>query len=323
MSDNQSDDEPPPLATIGNTLFARANNLEMALGFKNIYLKFEGSNPTGTQKDRVAVYHINNALKAGYNGITVGTCGNYGVSISHFAKLVGLRTVVFVPKEYYITPQRKQDLIQSGATIFTIDGKYEDAVEESKRFSRDKHFYDANPGNGTYGWFGYMQIAYEIFTQLGKVPTAVSVPVGNGTTLTGIYCGFKKLFDAQITDRMPNLIGSSTPGGNPIVKSFKEGATKIEDLLPSSIKETPINEPLISYHSYDGVEALKAIYDTNGWADYASDDKMIQLSHLISDTEGFNVLPASASALEALIQFKQHRVSNSDYVIVLTGRKFC
>ena len=153
MSDNQSDDEPPPLTTISNTLFARANNLEMALGFKNIYLKFEGSNPTGTQKDRVAVYHVNNALKAGYNGITVGTCGNYGVSISHFSKLVGLRTVVFVPKEYYITPKRKQDLILSGAVICPVDGKYEDAVEESKRFARANHFYDAN--HGTYSFASF------------------------------------------------------------------------------------------------------------------------------------------------------------------------
>jgi threonine synthase len=208
------------------------------------------------------------------------------------------------------------------AEILTIDGKYEDAVEESRKLSRMEHVYDANPGNGNEGWRGYMSIAYEIYRQLGRPPTAVAVPVGNGTTLVGIYHGFRNLLEKNIIDRMPYLVGASTPGGNPIIKSFKTGASKTEDLQPAELKESSINEPLIAYHSYDGDDALHAIYKTNGWADYASDSCMMKFHTLLRDLEGLNVLPASASPIEALIKFKEHRVLNSDYVIVLTGRKF-
>ncbi|MBN1280776.1 MAG: pyridoxal-phosphate dependent enzyme [Candidatus Thermoplasmatota archaeon] len=318
----QSDDEPPPLDGVGDTLFTRARNLERTLGFGNIFLKFEGGNPTGTQKDRISQYHVKKAIGEGYDTITVGTCGNYGVSLAYFARLAGLRAQILIPQQYYVTPKRKQELQSLHAEIIPIDGKYEDAVEESRRLSRLEHLYDANPGNGNEGWRGYMSIAYEIYRQLGRVPTAVAAPVGNGTTLVGIYHGFQTLLQRNISDHLPYLVGASTPGGNPIIKSFKVGASKTEDLPPTEIKETSINEPLIAYHSYDGDAALRALYETNGWADYASDSCMMKYHTLIKDLEGINVLPASTSPLEALIKFKEHRVLNSDYVIVLTGRKF-
>jgi len=307
---------------VGNTLFTRARNIENVIGFSRVHIKFEGVNPTGTQKDRISVYHINKSLEGKYDGITVGTCGNYGVSLAYFAKLAGLKTKILIPEKYFITPKRKIELNALGAEIITVDGKYEDAVEESRRVAKKENLYDANPGDGSEGWRGYMPIAYEIFNQLGRVPTAVSVPVGNGTTLLGIYHGFKDLLDRGLTDGMPYLVGASTSGGNPIVNSFKNGDSKVVDLRPDELKETAVNEPLISYHSYDGDEALKAIYDTNGWADYVSDSRMLQLHTLLKDFEGLNVLPASTSAIDALIKFKQHRQLSSDYVLVLTGRKF-
>ncbi|MBN1860580.1 MAG: pyridoxal-phosphate dependent enzyme [Candidatus Thermoplasmatota archaeon] len=317
-----TDDEPPPLDGVGDTLFSQARNLERLLGFKNIFLKFEGGNPTGTQKDRISQYHVKKAILEGYDTITVGTCGNYGVSLAYFAQLAGLKAKILIPEQYYVAPKRKEELQKMNAEILPIDGKYEDAVEESRRLARMEHVYDANPGNGNEGWRGYMSIAYEIYRQLGRVPTAVATPVGNGTTLVGIYHGFKTLLDTNIIDHMPHLVGASTPGGNPIIKGFKTGASKTEDLQPIEIKETSINEPLIAYHSYDGDDALHAIYKTNGWADYASDACMLRFHTLLRDLEGLHVLPASASPIEALIKFKEHRVLNSDYVIVLTGRKF-
>ncbi|MEM0467279.1 MAG: pyridoxal-phosphate dependent enzyme [Candidatus Thermoplasmatota archaeon] len=315
-------EEPPPFDAVGHTLFTRTRNIERILGFKNIYVKFEGSNPTGTQKDRISQYHIQQALQQHAQGITVGTCGNYGMSLAYFAKLVGLKTSILIPEKYFLSPRRKLELKKLGAEIISVDGKYEDAVEESRRLAKHEHLYDANPGSGSDGWKGYKPIAYEIVQQLGRVPTAVSVPVGNGTTLLGIYHGFKDLLTRGVIDSMPYLVGASTPGGNPIVKSFKEHRSKTQDLLPTELKETAINEPLISYHSYDGDEALQAIYETNGWADYASDTKMLHYHKVLRDQEGINVLPASASAVEALIKFKQHRQLNSYYVVVLTGRNF-
>lgn len=322
VSDLQKDEEPPPAKGVGGTLFTQARNLESLLGFGNIYLKFEGSNPTGTQKDRISQYHVTRALREGYDTVTVGTCGNYGVSLAYFANLVGLKAKILIPEKYTMAPHRRETLNSFGAEILTDYDKYEDAVEASRHLAKTEHYYDANPGNGNEGWRGYMSIATEIYYQLGRCPTAVATPVGNGTTLVGIYHGFKQLLDQGKIDHLPHLVGASTPGGNPIVRGFKTGASKTEDLNPDDLHETTINEPLISYHSYDGDHALNAIYQTNGWADYASDNTMLKFHRLLLDIEGLSVLPASTSPIEALIKFKQHRVLNSDYVIVLTGRRF-
>lgn len=315
-------DEPPPFNSIGNTLFTRTRNLERALGFSNIYIKFEGGNPTGTQKDRISWYHIMKAKQQGCQGITVGTCGNYGASLAYFAKIAGLESTIFIPEKYFVAPRRKNEIQQLASTIITVNGKYEDAVEESKHFSRHNNFYDANPGDQSESWNGYIPIATEIFQQLGRAPTAISVPVGNGTTLLGIYHGFNYLLQQGKIDHMPYLVGASTTGGNPIINSFKQGLSHAIDLLPDELRETAVNEPLISYHSYDGNEALHALYETEGWADYASDQRMMHFHTVLKDLEGLSVLPASTSAIEALIKFKNHRQLNSDYVIVLTGRKF-
>ena len=316
------EDEPPPMDMGGNTIFTRSRNLERTLGFGNIYLKFEGGNPTGTQKDRVSVYHVRRCINEGKKAITVGTCGNYGVSITYFASQAGLRSVLVIPEKYQIPASRRAAMTKMGAEVIYCKGEYEEAVELSHKLAREQGLYDANPGIGEIGWEGYKSISYEIVSQLGRVPTAVAVPVGNGTTLAGIYHGFKELLKQGKIDRMPHIVGGSTTGGNPVIKSFKEGASKVCELRPDEIHETPINEPLISYRAYDGDEALNAIYDTEGWADYVSDSRMQMFHNLIKDLEGLNVLPASTSGLEALLKFKKHRQLNSEYVIVLTGRKF-
>ncbi len=104
----QTEDEPPPLNGVGDTLFSRARNLERVIGFGNIFLKFEGGNPTGTQKDRISQYHVKKALMEGYNTITVGTCGNYGVSLAYFAKLAGLKAKILIPEQYLCRTKTKR-----------------------------------------------------------------------------------------------------------------------------------------------------------------------------------------------------------------------
>src|SRR5262245_58672223 len=84
---------------VGDTTLARARNLELEVGLRQIYLKFEGGNPTGTQKDRIAFAQCADAIRRGYDGITVATCGNFGASLALAAWLAGLRCVVFIDRK--------------------------------------------------------------------------------------------------------------------------------------------------------------------------------------------------------------------------------
>jgi threonine synthase len=86
---------------VGDTAFIRARNIERETGLRQIFLKFEGGNPTGTQKDRVAFAQAMDALRRGFDAITVATCGNFGVAQALAASLAGIRCVIYIPGNYH------------------------------------------------------------------------------------------------------------------------------------------------------------------------------------------------------------------------------
>lgn len=285
-----------------------------------VYVKFEGVNPTGTHKDRAARAHVAKAAELGKDTITVGTCGNYGVAISYFARLAGLRAVIFVPRSY--ENSRVEEMKRYGSRIVYVDGTYEEAVSLSSRAASASDWYDANPGSSSdqVSYEGYSSIAYEIIHEMGDAPYAVSIPVGNGTTLVGIYLGFAQAYREGLTTRMPRLIAGTTSLGNQIAYSWKNGSIDPLVLSPSSIKETPVNEPLVSYMSLNAAEALRALYVTKGKVYTFTDEEMLEMSLLLKAVERIGVLPASVSSLLALKKFIEEEEVEGPIVAVITGR---
>ncbi|MGD8290139.1 MAG: pyridoxal-phosphate dependent enzyme, partial [Desulfobacterales bacterium] len=194
---------------VGDTTLVRARNIEREVGLRQIYLKFEGGNPTGTQKDRIAFAQAMDALRRGYDTITVATCGNYGVAIALASGFAGLRSCIYIPENYHAG--RTKEMIDLGASIVRVNGDYERSVEESSTIAQKYEFYDANPGgdNVLIQMRAYGQIAYEIYDELRDAPLVISVPVSNGTTLAGIYRGFLSLYRRGKTSRMPRIVAGS------------------------------------------------------------------------------------------------------------------
>jgi threonine synthase len=307
---------------VGDTSMVRARNIEREFGFRQLYLKFEGGNPTGTQKDRIAFMQVIDAMRRGFDTITLATCGNYGVAVAMAASMGGVRCQVFIPRGYHT--RRINEMRRLGAQIEWTDGDYEAAVNQSSRWAEEKELYDANPGgsNTTLQLSAYGEIAKEIFDELRDAPKVVAAPVSNGTTLAGIHKGFLSLYRRGKTSKIPCIVAGSSYRKNPIVTSIIKGLSSCEDLHRDKIQETAVNEPLINWHSIDGDHALKAIQTTNGWAVNASDKRMIMISRLIREKEGLQVLPASTAGLIALLErHKQNPLPPERYVAVLTGRK--
>jgi threonine synthase len=118
------------------------------------------------------------------------------------------------------------------------------------------------------------------------------------------------------------MVAGSSTRKNPIVQSWLKNIPICEDLSPSDIRETDVNEPLVNWHSIDGTLALQAIRATQGWAVNASDTKMLNYAKLIREREGLNVLPASTAGLIALLeQHAKQPLAPDRYVIVLTGKR--
>ena len=306
---------------VGGTILSRAKNIERELGVKQIFLKFEGGNPTGTQKDRVAFAQVKDALKKGYKAITVATCGNYGASLSLAASLSNMHCIIYIPQGYHT--KRIIEMEKHGAQIIRVSSDYENAVKISQEHAHIDGIYDANPGgpNSDLQFDAYSSIAYEIYDELKDAPKAVALPVSNGTTLVGVHRGFWNLYKRGKTSRMPKIIAGSSYQKNPIVQAFIKKTPFCQDLAPDQIHETLVNEPLVNWHSIDGDDALYAIRSTGGWASYASDKDMTVYSRLLRDKEGLNVLPASTAGLIALLSQTKDQLVSDRYVVVLTARK--
>jgi len=307
---------------VGDTSMSRARNLEREIGLRQIFLKFEGGNPTGTQKDRISFKQIMDALRRGFDAITVATCGNYGSAIAFAAMLAGIKCYIYIPENYHT--KRTKEIANFGAEIIRVPGDYEQAVEFSRQRSEKDEIYDANPGgaNTIIQLQAYGEIAYEIYDELRDAPSIVAVPVSNGTTLTGVYKGFQSLYRRGKTSKIPRIVAGSSYGKNPIVQAFIKNLTNCSDLKREKIKETSINEPLVNWHSIDGDLALDAVRITDGWAANVSDKNMLYYSKMLRAIEGLNTLPASTAGLVALVDHhKKEPLSNDRYVVILTGRK--
>ncbi len=306
---------------VGDTSLNRVRNLERELNIRQMFIKYEGENPSGTQKDRIAFAQVHDAFRRDYDVVALATCGNYGVAMAYGAYLAGIVCKIFIPESYHT--ERVREMEQFNAEILRLPGSYEDTVSQSSRMAAEQGWYDANPGgaNTSLQINSYAVIAHEIYDQLRDAPKYVAAPVSNGTLLAGVYRGFVNLFKRGKTSRVPIFIAGSAANKNPIISSFKAGLEECIDIDPQQIRETATNEPLINWHSFDGNEALYALRQTGGEAMHVSDKKMREMSTYLHRKEGYRILPASTAGLIAMLEKHEKSPFISDrYVAILTGR---
>jgi len=307
---------------VGDTSLSRARNLEREFDIKQLYIKFEGDNPTGTQKDRIAFAQVHDALRREYDTVVAATCGNYGVAIAYACFVAGLKCKIYMPVTFHT--ERVKEMEHFNAEVIHIEGTYEEVVRVSGQLAIEMDYYDANPGgqNTPLQIQAYSQISFEIYDQLRDAPKYLAAPVSNGTLLAGIYRGFVSLYKRGKTSRIPHLIAGSSAYKNPIINSFIKNYSTVQDLVPELIKETKINEPLINWHSFDGDEALYALQQTDGYAAHIADKDMIHMSSLLAKYDGIKVLPASTAGLLALLKLHEKiDLPNDRYVCLITARK--
>ena len=306
---------------VGDTSLNRARNLERELNIRQLFIKYEGENPTGTQKDRIAFAQAHDAFRRRYQVISLATCGNFGVSVALAAHLAGLKCKIYIPETYHT--ERIREMENFNAEIIRLPGSYEDTVTESSRLAAENKWYDANPGgaNTPLQILTYAEIANEIYDVLRDAPKIVAAPVSNGTLLAGVYRGFVSLYKRGKTSRIPVFIAGSSAYKNPIIASFKAGLDHCRDIDPRQVKETAINEPLINWHSFDGDEALYALRQSGGQAHHISDKKMKEMSTFLHKKEGYRILPASTAGLVAMLEWHEREpFINDRYVAILTGK---
>ena len=292
---------------IGRTSLVRAQKLEKSLGIRRLHVKLEGENPSGTHKDRVALLHVLDARTKGMKAVTGVSCGNYGAALAYVADKMNMRAYIYIPKDF--AAPRRAEIESMGSKVVDVAGDYEAALRKAAQDANSNNWYNANPGgkNSELGLFAYTYIAKEIAQSLGRQPDWVSVPVGNGSLIGGIWQGFRGM------SMKPRMLGVSN--NNSAVHGLAIGLKVKLDVPDLTITET--NEPLSGNFLADAEEAVAAMVDSNGAGVEIPDDELIKGADLIKKEEGLDVLPASAGAVIGITKLDSR---NHVFVAVLTGR---
>jgi threonine synthase len=292
---------------IGNTSLRRAQKLEKRLGVRRLHIKLEGENPSGTHKDRMALLLALDARKKGFDTLAAATCGNYGAALAYVCEKLNMKCSIYIPCGF--AAPRRPEIEERGVRVVIVDGDYEAALKAASEEALKNHWYNANPGgsNKDLGIYSYSFIAREIAQSLGRQPDWVSVPVGNGTVLAGVWQGFRAM------GMKPRMLGCSN--NNSAVRGV---VRKMKVMLEvPDLEITEINEPLSGNFLPDGQEAVDSIVESNGAGAEVSDEELVKASKTVKEDEGLDLLPASAGAIWGIAQLESR---NHTFVAVATGR---
>ncbi len=297
----------------GGTPLYRCHKLADALGVRNLWLKFEGTNPTGGFKDRGSMVEVSKALETGAKTIACASTGNMAASLSAYAAVAGLPCYVLVPEG---TPSGKMaQTLAFGSRVVQVRGSYDDAVRLTCALSKEDGFFLA--GDYALRLEGQKSQAYEMVEQLGwRSPDRVVVPVGNGTNACAVWKGFQEFQTLGLVETMPKLTGVQPESVNPVVRAFEQGAPVLKLLRPHTVASAVcVGNPS------DAEALLAAVRQSGGNMGAASDAEILEAQTLLARTEAVFVEPAAALSLAAFAKMvSDGRVgADEEVVLLLTG----
>ncbi len=302
---------------VGNTPLIAPKKLADSLGVKNLLLKNDGANPSGSFKDRASQLVAAQALHFGENTIALASTGNAGSAMACAGAAYGLNIVLFVPET---APKAK--LLQSvlyGATVVPVKGTYDDAFALSIEYSKAFGGINRNTAFNPMTVEGKKTISIELFNQLGrKAPDIIYVPVGDGVIYAGVYKGFHDLKEAGLIPKVPQIICAQSTKSNAISQAWKTG--KMNTIPSASTKADSIS---VSSPA-NGRMAVRYINESGSWATEITDEAILEAQLELAKEAGVFAEPAASAAWAAFRKDAGKGMFDKDasVVILLTGTGF-
>ena len=299
----------------GGTPFVHCDKIGDELGV-DLYVKVEGSNPTGSFKDRGMTVGMTKAMELGVHTVGCASTGNTSASLAAYAARGGLRCVVFLPSGKVALGKLAQAMFH-GAEVFSINGNFDQALEAMTELALEKHLYLLNSIN-PFRLEGQKTIGYEIVHDLGwQSPDRIILPVGNAGNISAIWKGVNEFHNAGFIDDLPMMTGIQAEGAAPVANSFRKHTM---DLKPVENPETVATAIRIG-NPVSSQKALHAMYDSDGYCETVSDDEILDAQKYLARTEGIGVEPASAASIAGLRKLVDNCVVDKGerVVCVVTG----
>ena len=300
--------ESTPVVTLneGNTPLIKAENLAKKIGIDaEIYLKFEGCNPTGSFKDRGMTMAVTKATESGSGAIICASTGNTSASAAAYGAKAGLKTYVLIPDGYIALGKLSQAMMY-GAEIIAIQGNFDRALEVVREIS-DKYPITLVNSVNPYRIEGQKTGAFEICEALGQAPDYHFIPVGNAGNITAYWKGYKEWHELGKIPALPKMMGFEAEGAAAIVKGER---IMNPETIATAIR---IGNPA----SWKFAEAARD--ESNGMINFVTDEEIVKAYKLIASCEGVLAEPASAASVAGLIKFKDQVKEGSKIVCILTG----
>ncbi len=273
-----------------------------------VYLKLEGSNPTGSFKDRGSTVVISNAFNRRLNEVAVASTGNMGASVAAYSSYGNLKAHIFLPTS--VTEEKIAQIIAYGAELHRVNGSFLDAINESEKLIEEKNVYWAASGYNPYFLEGLKTIGFELYESL-KVPDKIIVPVGSGGVLTAIYKAFKELKQLKIIDKLPEMIGVQARACAPIADAWKTGG----EIKPVQ-KASTIASAIMVKVPMNGETAIASVEESKGEFVKVDDLEMIRAIKELGK-EGVFAEPAAAAPLAALKKISYEK--DDKVALIITG----
>lgn len=299
-----------PVTTLneGNTPFIACKNLAKAINPGiNLYLKFEGANPTGSFKDRGMTMAISKAVEAGAKAVICASTGNTSASAAAYGARAGLKVFVLIPEGKIAVGKLAQAMIHQ-ACVVQIEGNFDEALSIVKSISNEYPVTIVNSVN-PYRLEGQKTAAFEVCDQINGYPDYHFLPVGNAGNITAYWMGYREYFKKGKISGLPKMMGFQAAGAAPIVYGH--------------VIENPVTiATAIRIGNPAGWRtAVEAATESKGVIDMVTDEEIIGAYNMLASLEGIFCEAASAASVAGVIKKnKEGLFAGGDRVVcTLTG----
>jgi threonine synthase len=297
-----------PVVTLneGHTPLIRVPQLAAQIGRQiQVWVKYDGLNPTGSFKDRGMTMAVSKAKESGSHAVICASTGNTSASAAAYASRGGLKSFVIIPEGYVAMGKLAQGLLY-GAQVIAIRGNFDQALEIVRQIAETYPVTLVNSVN-PYRIEGQKTAAFEVVDQLGNAPDWLCIPVGNAGNITAYWRGFCQYHQDNRCDRLPQMMGFQAAGAAPLVHGH---VFEAPETLATAIR---IGHPA----SWDSaVEAQRA---SQGQFVAVTDAEILAAYRLLAAEEGIFCEPASAASVAGLLKCKDQVPTGATVVCVLTG----
>ncbi len=297
----------------GMTPLVKCKNIEKEFGIKNVYIKDETRNPTGSFKDRMIAIIFQKARELNNHVLLIVSDGNLGSSGAAYCSKHG-KTECIIMTYPHITEAKLYQMLIYGGKVFDVKGSLEERVGLFLKLAERKGWYVVNYDHigNPYALEGYKTIGYEISEQLGwQAPDHVIVPTGSGEGISGVYKGFKELYELGWIQTMPRIHAAQVEGNDPLVRAVN---AKLDNVVPLSVMEPTVVGGINT--DITGYTALEAVIATGGTGVTVSEKEALEGEKLMATREAVYTEPASGVAFYGIRKLKEQGVISPDASVV-------